>query len=302
MSWQSAFVRWQLRRRYRQAGDQLAGATAEQLAAAFNARASESRKMVPNPPRALKISPAMNGEWARLDGVTHRRTVFYCHGGGYVWGSPADYREFAARLCKAMGAEVFLLDYRLAPAHRCPAPLEDAIEAWDAALTEGMDPARTVIMGDSAGGGLALATLLALRERGADLPAAALLMSPWLDMSGSGASYRTLDHLDPMLSADGARKVGPLYCGDEVALDDWRASPLFADHAGLPPTFIQTGEHEILLSDSERLAESMQSAGVDVALSVWRRMYHVWQLGAFFVPEGRRAIDEQAEFVRRVIA
>ena len=302
MSWQSAFVRWQLRRRYRRAGDALADATADEMAAAFNERATASRKMVPNPPRALRITPGMNGEWARLDGISHSRTIFYCHGGGYVWGSPADYREFAARLCKPMNAEVFLLDYRLAPAHRCPAPLEDSLEAWDAATAAGMDPSRTVIMGDSAGGGLALATLLALRERGDSLPAAALLMSPWLDMTGSGDSFDTKDHLDPMLSADGARKVGPLYCGDEVALDDWRASPLFADHKGLPPTFIQTGEHEILLSDSERLKDSMENSGGDVALSVWRRMYHVWQLGAFFVPEGRKAIDEQTAFVQRVIA
>jgi monoterpene epsilon-lactone hydrolase len=302
MSWQSAFVRWQMRRRYRRPGDQLEGASAEELAVAFNERATASRKMVPNPPRSLKITPAMNGEWARMDGVSATRTIFYCHGGGYVWGSPEDYREFAARLCKPMNADVFLLDYRLAPAHRCPAPLEDSLVAWDAAIAAGMDPARTVIMGDSAGGGLALATLLALKERGVALPGAALLMSPWLDMTGSGNSFETKDHLDPMLSAEGARKIGPMFCGDGMALDDWRASPLFADHAELPPTFIQTGEHEILLSDSERLEKSMQAAGVDVKLSVWRRMYHVWQLGAFFVPEGRRAIEEQVTFVKRAIA
>ena len=302
MSWQSAFVRWQIRRRYRKPGEDLENASAEELAAAFHERATASRRMVPNPPRTLKIEPVTNGEWARLDGVVPERTVFYCHGGGYVWGSPEDYREFAARLCREMRAEVFLLDYRLAPAHRCPAPLEDSLTAWDAAIAAGMKPERTMIMGDSAGGGLALATMLALRERGTALPAAALLMSPWLDMTGSGETFETLDHLDPMLSAAGARKVGPLYCGNQVPVDDWRASPLFADHGGLPPTFIQTGEHEILLSDSQRLDQSMRGAGGDVELSVWRRMYHVWQLGAFFVPEGRRAIEEQAAFARRIIA
>lgn len=302
MSWQSAFVRWQIRRRYRKRGEDLAGATGEELAAEFNARATASRKLVPNPPRSLKITPAVNGEWARLDGAEPARTVFYCHGGGYVWGSPEDYREFAARLCKAMQAEVFLLDYRLAPAHRCPAPLEDSLAAWDAAVAAGLNPARTMIMGDSAGGGLAMATMLALKNRDSALPAAALLMSPWLDMTGSGESLETKDHLDPMLSADGLRKVGPLYCGDAIAHDDWRASPLFANHTGLPPTFIQTGEDEILLSDSERLESSMSAAGCDVELSVWRRMYHVWQLGAFFVPEGRRAIEEQAAFAKRAIA
>lgn len=301
MSWQSAFVRWQLRRRYRRPGDGLEGADAKVLAAAFNERATSSRKLVPNPPRRLKITATTNGEWARLEGVTATRTIFYCHGGGYVWGSPEDYREFAARLCKAMDAEVLLLDYRLAPEHRCPAPLEDALTAWEAAVGGGMSPSRTLIMGDSAGGGLALATMLSLRESNSELPAAALLMSPWLDMGGTGETFETMDHLDPMLSADGARAVGALYCG-KLGTDDWRASPLFGDMTNLPPTFIQTGEHEILLSDSTRLEDKMKAAGGDVKLSIWPRMYHVWQLGAFFVPEGRRAIEEQAQFVRRAIA
>jgi len=301
MSWQSALVRWQLRRRYRAPGEGLSGVSAEEMAHEFNQRATSSRKFVPSPPRSLKITPGVLGEWARLEGVEAERTVFYCHGGGYVWGHPEDYREFIGRLCAPMAAECFLLDYRLAPEHRCPAPLEDSLAAWDAAVAAGMDPARTLIMGDSAGGGLALATMLALKDRGQALPAAALLMSPWLDLTGSGDSHRTKDHLDPMLGAEGARAVGALYCGGEVALDDWRASPLFGDLAGLPPTFIQTGEHEILLSDSERLHERLLEEGGASELSVWRRMYHVWQLGAFFVPEGRKAIDEQAEFVRRAI-
>ncbi len=268
---------------------------------AFNRRATESRRFVPGPPRALRIEATQHGEWARLKDLDAARTVFYCHGGGYVWGDAEDYREFAARLARKMSAEVFLLNYRLAPAWRCPAPLEDALAAWDAALERGMDPARTVIAGDSAGGGLALATMMALRDRGDPLPAAAFLMSPWTDLSGSGESLQTRDAADPMLGPEGLRAIGALYAGDAMALNDWRGSPLFGDHTGLPPVLIQTGDREILLSDSARLHEKLKAAGVSSELRVWDRMYHVWQLGAFFVPEGRRAIEELAAFVERTV-
>jgi len=301
MSWQAALMRWQIRRRYRPRGEDFTAYSPEDLAAAFVERATSSSKYVPKPPRTFQVETTDHGAWVHLSDVPPQRTVFYCHGGGYVWGSSTDYYEFAARLCRTLQAEVFLLDYRLAPAHQCPAPLEDSVAAWQAALARGMDPNRTMIAGDSAGGGLTLATLQALKQNGLPLPAATWLISPLLDLTGSGESHQTRDKADPMLSPVGVKAVGQLYCGDQVALDDWRASPLFGDLDGLPPFLIQVGDCEILLSDSQRLDEKLQALGIRSDLQVWPRMFHVWQLAAFFLPEGRHAIEKMAGFAKEII-
>lgn len=301
MSWQASLAHLILRLRFGRRAGAIESASVEQIAAEFSRMASSARHWLPSPPSNLEITASDHGEWLRLDGETVRRTVFYCHGGGYFWGSPAEYRDFGWRLARALEAEVFLLDYRLAPGHLCPAALEDSLAAWRALGGAGVDPARTVIAGDSAGGGLALATLLALRDAGETLPAAACLISPWTDLTCSGDSLETRAEADPMLDPAGLKAIARMYCGGGVGPDDWRASPLLADHTGLPPTLIQVGDDEILLSDSTRLAPRMSEAGVAAELSVWPRMYHVWHLGAAFVPEGRRAIAELGGFVGRVI-
>ncbi|WP_109794976.1 alpha/beta hydrolase [Minwuia thermotolerans] len=299
MSWQARLAHWLLWLRFRRRSREMEAATPEAIAAEFSRMASSSRRWLPSPPRDLVVEATPRGEWLRLDGSKAVRSVFYCHGGGYFWGSPLDYRDFGWRLAQALEAEVFLLDYRLAPAHRCPAALDDSLSAWRALVADGLDPARTVMAGDSAGGGLALATLMALRDAGEPLPALACLISPWTDMTGAGASLRTRYRADPMLSPAGLQAAATLYCADEVPFDDWRASPLLGDHHGLPPTLIQVGGDEVLLSDSERLHARLAAAGVVSELRVWPGMYHVWHLGAAFVPEGRRAIGELAQFVAR---
>lgn len=299
MTFQARIAHWLLRLRFRQRAAEIAAASGEEIATEFARMAAGARRFLPPLPSDLDIEGTGSGEWLRLRGRPARRTVFYCHGGGYFWGSPQDYRDFGWRLARALEAEVFLLEYRLAPAHRCPAPLEDALRAWRALAESGLDPATTVLAGDSAGGGLALATAMALRDAGEPLPAGLCLISPWTDLTASGESLSTRSDADPMLDPVGLKKMAGMYLGDSVAADDWRASPLWGSHAGLPPTLIQVGTDEILLSDSERLAARMLEAGVDVDLRVWPDMYHVWHLGAAFVPEGRQAIREMSRFVDR---
>ncbi|WP_347881566.1 alpha/beta hydrolase fold domain-containing protein [Burkholderia cenocepacia] len=166
-------------------------------------------------------------------------------------------------------------------------------------LALGTPPESIVLGGDSAGGGLALATLVALRDRGEPLPAGAILFSPWTDLAGTGGTMRSNDGVDPMFAAAALPKAAKLYLGDEPATNPY-ASPLYADFTGLPPLYIQAGSTEVLLDDSRRVAEKAKAAGVQVEIEVWPDMPHVWQLYAPMVPEARDALDRAAAFLRRV--
>lgn len=301
MSWQAWFVRRRLWHAYRRRppedvsqADYIAG-----IRATFDSLNSELPKL----PRGTALVPVVDGDmrgaWLTASGVVPQRTLYYLHGGGYVWGSPKTHADLAMRLSRQMNARVFLVDYRLAPAHACPAAIEDATAGWHWLLAQdGVDPARTAIAGDSAGGGLSLATMLALRDAGDPLPAAACLLSPWTDMTGTAPSLDANDATDPVLSAFGIRKMGPAYYG-KLPADNPRVSPLFADLTGLPPMLIQVGSQEILLDDSTGLAARIRDAGGDVQLDVWPKMPHVWQMMAFALPEGRKAIADMAAFVDR---
>ena len=228
------------------------------------------------------------------------RCIYYLHGGGYVIGSAKTHEVLAHDLSEATAMRVCSLDYRLAPEHPFPAGLEDAIAGYRWLLANGHAPKRIAIAGDSAGGGLAVATLVALRERGLPLPACAVCFSPWVDLEATGASMDRRADVDPMVQREGVLWYADLYLAGASPRHPL-ASPLHADLSGLPPVLIQVGDAETLLDDSLRLAERLQAAGCSVDLRVWDRMIHVWQLFAPILSEGRDAIAEAAAFINERI-
>lgn len=257
-------------------------------------------RRVPKPPRRFEMAqrklggvPAMRV--SRRDAETDRHILFL-HGGGYVTGSPALYRHILWRFAAAARARVAAIDYRLAPEHPFPAALDDAVAGWQGLLAEGGDPRRCAVMGDSAGGGLALALLLRLRDMSAPLPGAAVAISPWTDLAMTGTSLGRNATSDPMENPDDVPFLARCYLGEADPKTPY-ASPLYGDPRGLPSTLIQVGGDEILLDDSVRMAQRMQAAGCKVELEIWPRMPHVWHAFAPIMPEARRAIARIGAFV-----
>ncbi|MCH8814938.1 MAG: alpha/beta hydrolase [Chloroflexi bacterium] len=238
------------------------------------------------------------GEWISAPGADPETVVYYLHGGAYSVGSVNSHRQLIANISRATGARAFAIDYRLAPENPFPAAIEDATKAYRWLLNRGIDPARVVLAGDSAGGGLAAATLLSLRDAGDPLPAAAVLISPWTDMEGLGESMKTKADVDPMIAPDTLGEGASAYLGGADPRNPL-ASPIHADLSGLPPMLIQVGGSEVLLDDSTRLAAKAEADGVDVTLEVWDEMIHVWHFFAVMLPEGQQAIDRIAEFLRQ---
>jgi acetyl esterase/lipase len=230
-------------------------------------------------------------------GATDENLIVYFHGGGYVGGSIASHRNLTGHLALHSGCRVLSVEYRLAPEHPHPAPVEDAVTSYNWAVDQGYAPGKIALAGDSAGGGLTAACLLALRDRQIELPAAAMMISPWLDMGFTGESMVTNEEHDSSISAISMPRIRELFLGD-VSADDPLASPLEADLGGLPPLLIQVGDEEVLLSDSERFAEKANAAGVDIELRVWPEMFHVWHACVGLFQEATDAIEEMVEFVR----
>ena len=231
------------------------------------------------------------GEWLGAEGAP--RTLLYLHGGGYVACSPRTHRPFTQAFAKA-GLRVFAPDYRLAPEHPYPAALDDAVAAYRGLLDAGAQ--GVVVAGDSAGGGLALALMLRLRDLGLPLPARAALFSPWTDLAATGESIRTNTRRDAMFHGDGIARGADAYVGGADRLIPL-ISPLYADMAGLPPLLVHVGADEVLRDDSTRLADRARAAGVAVDLKVWPVVPHVWQIMARFIPEGRQSLDAAARFL-----
>ena len=240
---------------------------------------------------------AIAAEWVLTPACDPDRVILYLHGGGYYLGSCNTHRALAAHLAAATGARALVIEYRLAPEHPFPAGLEDATAAYRWLLKGGALPARVVIAGDSAGGGLTLATLLALRDAGDPLPAAAVLFSPWTDLAVTGASMVSRAKADPMVSSLSLMETIQWYIGERDPRTP-QISPLYADLRGLPPLFIQVGDNEVLLDDSTRLAERARAAGVEVDLDIWDGMWHVFQGSVAQVPEARQAIEKVGALVR----
>lgn len=231
------------------------------------------------------------------EGSDPEHVLLYFHGGGYVMGSPDSHANLTARLAVTADAKVVSFDYRLAPENPYPAAVEDGVAAYRALLGEGVAPAKLAVGGDSAGGGLTFATLIKARSEGLPMPAAAIGLSPWTDLTGNSATYKTRADADPMIEPGAIVETAKEYLGTAQASDPL-ASPLFADLAGLPPTLIQVGDAEVLLDDSREFEKRARAAGVDCNLEVWDRMIHVWQ--AFFpmLPEGDEAIERIAAYLK----
>jgi monoterpene epsilon-lactone hydrolase len=231
-------------------------------------------------------------------GVSSDRTLIHFHSGGYVMGSPTGYREFGYRLSRAADAPVLLPDYRLAPEHIYPAALEDALTVYRWAATQ-EDPSRIVTSGDSAGGGLNIATLVALRDAGDTLPAAAVTISPLTDLAAEGESYANFPEKDPVINQKLAIGMGMVYMGEgRAAKDTPLASPLYADLQGLPPFFVVAGDWEAIHSDSSRFVDKVKAAGGEAEFLVGEGLLHIYPLFASIIEEGQQAIDQIGKFVQ----
>jgi len=237
-------------------------------------------------------------EWVTPPNAAAGRVLYYLHGGAYCAGSCNSHRHLVAQLARACAARALVIEYRLAPEHRFPAALEDAVAAYKWLLSYGVAPENIVIAGDSAGGGLAVATLIALRDEGVALPQAAVLLSPWTDLEGTGDSVKTRAAYDPWLNPDGIVATAGLYIGN---LDPRHplVSPIYADLHGLPPVLVHVGHDEILLDDSTRLVDRLRSAGVEADLKIWEGMWHVFHAFAPEVPEAASAIEEIGAYVKQ---
>ncbi len=227
------------------------------------------------------------------------RVILQLHGGGYIGAMRNKYRSFAGLYNElGRGINVFTPDYRVAPEHPYPAALEDAFSAYQWLLDAGCQPSRIVIAGDSAGGGLALALCLYLKDHGIELPEGLILMSPWTDLTAGGESYETNYTLDPLFGNTRDSMIYNLdYIGDEDPSNPY-ISPLFGSFEGFPPMLIQVGSIEMLLSDSTSLAQKAKEAGVKVRLSIYEEMFHVFQMGELMLPESKTAWEEVGKFLR----
>jgi acetyl esterase/lipase len=239
----------------------------------------------------------VDGEWISPANAPEDKAILYFHGGGFRIGSVASHRDLIAQIVLASRCRVLAINYRLAPEHRFPAALDDALAAYGWMLDHGLKAVNIALAGDSAGGNLVLATMLALRDRGLPLPISAVLMSPWTDLAATGASYVTRAEADPIHQRRTILALAKDYLGGQGDPCDPLVSPLYADLQGLPPLLIQVGDRETVLDDSLVFADKARAAGIDVSLEVWDGMIHVFQM--FELPEARQAIASIAGFLNR---
>jgi epsilon-lactone hydrolase len=272
----------------------------------IDASVVQRRAILDDRVRALPMLPGIQSEplsaggvpaeWVNIEGVTGDRVMLFLHGGGYVAGSAAGSRDFVARLCAAANVRALSLDYRLAPEAPFPAAVQDCVAAYRWLLNQGTPAARCAIVGPSAGGGLVVATLLALRDAGDPLPVCAVSMCPYVNLTGTARSlegHAPQDIMDPTV----LRSFADLYLqGADPRLP--LASPVFADLSGLPPLLIQAGSIEVLLDDARTLAERAHACKVEVVYEEWEGMFHGWQTMASVLPEGVEAIAHVGDFIR----
>ena len=241
----------------------------------------------------------VSAAWIDPVGSAPERVIVYFHGGGFRLGSIASHLDLMQRLGSAAAARVLAVDYRLAPEHQFPAPVEDALAAYRWLLEQGVAPAHVAFAGDSAGGGLAVSAMFAARARSLELPCAAVLMSAWTDLAATGRSHETCAKLDPIHSQAMILAVAKGYLGPAGNPRDPLASPLYGDLHGLPPLLLQCGGRETVLDDSIMFAERARAAGVAVELEVHTEMIHVFQMFADELDDARQAISAAGAFLRR---
>ncbi len=254
------------------------------------------------PAADLSFKPDVAGgvaaEWVTAPDSDPSRVVLYLHGGGYTIGSIASYRSYTGRLARATQSRLLSVGYRLAPEHPFPAALDDAVSSYHWLLDQGISPRRISVVGDSAGGGLALSMVIAIRDAGAPTPAAIVAIGPSTDLAKEGASMKERAHLDPIVTYESSMAHALRYVGPKGNLKHPLASPLYADLRGLPPLLIMVGTHEALFDDSTRFAAKAEAAGVEVQLDIWEEMIHVWPFFADILPEGRQAIDKIGDYLK----
>jgi len=280
--------------------DMLRGLNFDALTIAERRAATESVAAQPPPGTIVEQADAggVPAEWVVADAVPASRVLMYLHGGAYQIGSPATLRHMIALVSAAAQVRVLSVDYRLAPEHPFPAAVDDALAAFRYLLRSGIAPTSLAIAGDSAGGGLALATLIALRDSSEPLPIAAVALSPWTDLALTGESLRTRADVEIMLNPAGMPETAETYLAGADPRHPY-ASPLYADLHGLPPVLIQVGDAEVILDDSTRFAAKARTAGVDVTLEVWDDMPHVWQAFAGLLPESDKAIERIGQWLQQ---
>lgn len=265
------------------------------------ARQERSARFFRLPKQVRSQVIAVNGiasEW--IDSLySNSGTILYLHGGAYALGSVNSHRELIARLVISTKCSALAINYRLAPEHPYPAALEDTISAYKWILSKGINPSRVVIAGDSAGGGLAIAALIALRDEGILLPAGAFCFSPWLDLTLRGDSANKNQKLDPILSSVILQEYANNYISGNKATNPL-ISPIFANLKNLPPILIQSGKNEILLDDTLRFCEKALQAGIAIQWKIWDDMFHVFQLFSF-LPETQKSLEQVSAFVSSVM-
>ena len=270
--------------------------TPQELRVVFE-KMGDATPIPPDIKREKVNAGGIDGEWISAPNASADRAVLYVHGGGYVIGSVNTHRDLMGRISRASGARVLGINYRLAPEHPFPAAVDDAVGAYRWMLAQGLKPNRIAVAGDSAGGGLTVATLVAIRDAKLPVPGAGVCLSPWCDMEGIGESMKTRAAADPVVQREGLLGMAAAYLGGQNPRSPL-AAPIYADLKGLPPLLIQVGDAETLLDDSTRLNDRAKAAGVKTKLEVWPEMIHVWQLFASFLPEGQQAVDGIGSFLK----
>jgi len=262
----------------------------------FFTAAPEPDEYVPVP------ADGVPARWVGAPGAHKDKVVLFLHGGGFQIGSVHSHRALIGAISAASGCRVLGVDYRRAPEHPFPAAVEDVLTAYGWLLDQGLEPGHIAFAGDSAGGNLAIAALLSLRDRDLPLPVAAVLMSPWTDLAATGESYESRAARDPLNNRPMLLAVARNYLGKSGDARDPLASPLYADLSGLPPMLIQVGDREVVLDDARMFADKARTAGVSVALDIWEEMIHVFQLFPGELTEARRAIARIGGFLREHLA
>jgi monoterpene epsilon-lactone hydrolase len=275
----------------------------------WNTSIPELRQEVEKGPRFFGKLPSgietaavdINGitaEWVAPIGATKDKAILYFHGGGYVVGSSKMHRGIVAKFVKGSSIPALVFDYRLAPEHPFPAALDDSVAAYRWLLAQGVSHSNIAFIGDSGGGGLCLATLLALKDKGIPLPAAAAPISPWTDLTNSSDSWNTKAEVDTLCWQKAQIVFSKYYAGDHDPSLPW-ISPLFGDLKGLPPILLYVGEDELLLDDSTRFAQKAEEAGVDATLRVGEGMFHCYPVCAPLFPEAKQAMEEICAFIKK---
>jgi acetyl esterase/lipase len=297
MSWQNVALTWALRRWIKPTSLRSPNVARSRT---ITGRVPFGAKLAPGWRIRVEHAASLKGEWIEPTSPDHparQQCILYFHGGAYIAMSAKTHRAITSRLAASSNASLFALDYRLAPEHPFPAALDDALAAYRVLIDTGTPPSRIFVAGDSAGGGLALALLLALRAAADQLPAAAVLFSPWTDLAATGNSIVANNAADPLFFGSWVASVARHYLADTPATNPL-VSPVYADLTGLPPLLIQVSDGEVLLDDSRRIAENARRGGVEATLQIWPGLAHGWQIFAPILPEARAALRDAGAFIQ----